>query len=216
MILDYAASCSQQKLIPKTQQNKNIWKMKDLRMVCIHQQPGIYKMHEIWTFKSHCNPTKTNGNPWSYHPTVVDSSHGIAENIRSPRGCCSRKALVCGWWDGVEKSKRNQKHKNIHHPQDHWTLKTVYFEDPTPAIQVQTLPLEGPRSLGHMWFNATVLSPTWGSHKTFQRVTWTHHPKKVTTWITRYSELAFNKVHRTKQDIKNKCISTLYNRIYPT
>ena len=23
-----------------------------------------------------------------------------------------------------------------------------YFEDPTPAIQVQTLPLEGPRSLG--------------------------------------------------------------------
>ena len=33
-------------------------------------------------------------------------------------------------------------------PKDHWTLKTGYFEDPTPAIQVQTLPLEGPRSLG--------------------------------------------------------------------
>ncbi len=33
-------------------------------------------------------------------------------------------------------------------PKDHWTLKTSYFEDPTPAIQVQTLPLEGPRSLG--------------------------------------------------------------------
>ena len=32
-------------------------------------------------------------------------------------------------------------------PKDHWTLKTGYFEDPTPAIQVQTLPLEGPRSL---------------------------------------------------------------------
>ena len=36
----------------------------------------------------------------------------------------------------------------IYHPKDHWTLKTGYFEDPTPAIQVQTLPLEGPRSLG--------------------------------------------------------------------
>ena len=33
-------------------------------------------------------------------------------------------------------------------PKDHWTLKTGYFEDLTPAIQVQTLPLEGPRSLG--------------------------------------------------------------------
>ena len=34
-------------------------------------------------------------------------------------------------------------------PKDHWTLKTGYFEDQnTPAIQVQTLPLEGPRSLG--------------------------------------------------------------------
>ena len=41
------------------------------------------------------------------------------------------------------------------HPKDHWTLKTGYFEDPTPAIQVQTLPLEGPRSLGqntHTYF----------------------------------------------------------------
>ena len=35
-------------------------------------------------------------------------------------------------------------------PKDHWTLKTGFFEDPTPAIQVQTLPLEGPRSLGNM------------------------------------------------------------------
>ena len=33
-------------------------------------------------------------------------------------------------------------------PKDHWTLKTGYFEDPIPAIQIQTLPLEGPRSLG--------------------------------------------------------------------
>ena len=29
-------------------------------------------------------------------------------------------------------------------PKDHWTLKTGYFEDPNPAIQVETLPLEGP------------------------------------------------------------------------
>ena len=35
-------------------------------------------------------------------------------------------------------------------PKDHWTLETGYFEDPTPAIQVQTLPLEGPRSLGRL------------------------------------------------------------------
>ena len=33
-------------------------------------------------------------------------------------------------------------------PKDHWTLKTGYFEDLTPAIQVQTLPLEGSSSLG--------------------------------------------------------------------
>ena len=37
----------------------------------------------------------------------------------------------------------------ILYPKDHWTLKTGYFEDPTPAIQVQTLPLEGPRALGY-------------------------------------------------------------------
>ena len=36
------------------------------------------------------------------------------------------------------------------HPKDHWTLKTGYFEDPTLQIQVQTLPLEGPRSLGQV------------------------------------------------------------------
>ena len=33
-------------------------------------------------------------------------------------------------------------------PKDHWTLKSAYFEDPTPAFQFHTLPLEGPRSLG--------------------------------------------------------------------
>ena len=38
-------------------------------------------------------------------------------------------------------------------PKDHWTLKTGHFEDPTPAIQVQTLPLEGPRSLGLFGFS---------------------------------------------------------------
>ena len=36
------------------------------------------------------------------------------------------------------------------HPKDHWTLKTGNFEDLIPAIQVQTLPLEGPRSLGQI------------------------------------------------------------------
>ena len=40
------------------------------------------------------------------------------------------------------------KRVNFHGPEDRWTLKTGYFEDLTPAIQVQTLPLEGPRSLG--------------------------------------------------------------------
>ena len=38
-------------------------------------------------------------------------------------------------------------------PKDHWTLKTGFFEDPTPAVQVQTLPLEGPRSLGTQDFS---------------------------------------------------------------
>ena len=32
-------------------------------------------------------------------------------------------------------------------PQESWPLKDGYFEDPTPAIQVQALPLEGPRIL---------------------------------------------------------------------
>ena len=30
-------------------------------------------------------------------------------------------------------------------------LKPGYFEDPTPAIQVQTLPLEGPSNFAHSW-----------------------------------------------------------------
>ena len=32
-------------------------------------------------------------------------------------------------------------------PQESGPLKDGYFEDPTPAIQVQALPLEGPRIL---------------------------------------------------------------------
>ena len=40
------------------------------------------------------------------------------------------------------------KNQPFMYPKDHWTLNTGYFEDPTPSIQVQTLPLEGPRSLG--------------------------------------------------------------------
>ena len=40
----------------------------------------------------------------------------------------------------------------VWHPKDHWTLKTGHFEDPNPAIQVQTLPLKGPRSVGQLIF----------------------------------------------------------------
>ena len=49
-----------------------------------------------------------------------------------------------------DKKKGLQKpfQKLARYPKDHWTLKTGYLEDPTLAIQVQTLPLEGPRSLG--------------------------------------------------------------------
>ena len=56
---------------------------------------------------------------------------------------CSTKFPVNGslFW-GYEKVALSQ------YPKDHWTLKTGYFEAPNPAIQVQTLPLEGPRSLG--------------------------------------------------------------------
>ena len=45
-------------------------------------------------------------------------------------------------------------------PKDHWTLKTGYFEDPTPAIQVQTLPVEGPRSLGLVYKGLPPMPPT--------------------------------------------------------
>ena len=53
------------------------------------------------------------------------------------------------------RGKKKSPHKSVSeegllsYPKDHWTLKTGYFEDPTPAIQVQTLPLEGPRFLGY-------------------------------------------------------------------
>ena len=40
----------------------------------------------------------------------------------------------------------------FYYPKDHWTLKTGNFEDLIPGIQVQTLPLEGPRSLGYLQF----------------------------------------------------------------
>ena len=35
-----------------------------------------------------------------------------------------------------------------------------YFEDTTPAIQIQTLPLEGPRSLGDEDFSEDTLNVT--------------------------------------------------------
>ena len=49
------------------------------------------------------------------------------------------------------------------YPKDHWTLKTGYFEDPTPAIQVQNLPLEGPRSLGYLDRGCNPLEGPWTS-----------------------------------------------------
>ena len=57
----------------------------------------------------------------------------------------------------IQAEKKNKHVKNIADPKDHWTLKTSYFEDPTPAIQVQTLPLEGPRSLGESKFSGAAL-----------------------------------------------------------
>ena len=52
-------------------------------------------------------------------------------------------------------------------PKDHWTLTTGYFEDPTPAIQVQNLSLEGPRSLGMCLF--------WGGYPSHRssKLVWT-------------------------------------------
>ena len=46
----------------------------------------------------------------------------------------------------LQNQKRQENGEFIlnYNPKDHWTLKTGYFEDPTPALQVQTLPLEGP------------------------------------------------------------------------
>ena len=43
--------------------------------------------------------------------------------------------------------------------------KTGYFEDPNPATQVQTLPLEGPRSLGGWWLKAVELSAYLFNHQ---------------------------------------------------
>ena len=57
------------------------------------------------------------------------------------------------------------------YPKDHWTLKTGYFEDPTPAIQVQTLPLEGPRSLGYGKKLLVVYHPYRGMCRILNRIT---------------------------------------------
>ena len=58
---------------------------------------------------------------------------------------------MCSFFKGLphpQKRKVPKINGFFYCPKDHWTLKTGYFEDHTPAIQVQTLPLEGPRSLG--------------------------------------------------------------------
>ena len=62
-------------------------------------------------------------------------------------------------------------------PKDHWTLKTGYFEDPTPAIQVQTLPLEGPRPLGFQLF--------------FQHTSFTHTSTKPLGKVPAYEKSSF-------------------------
>ena len=76
--------------------------------------------------------------PWALHANV---SRKIT--IFRPGNL---RPLRPGW--SKKKMKNWLKLQELLSPKDHWTLKTGYFEDPTPAIQVQTLPLEGPRSLG--------------------------------------------------------------------
>ena len=62
----------------------------------------------------------------------------------------SRFAEMCfSWWI------------QLIHPKDHWNFKTGFFEDPIPAIQVQTLPLAGPRSFGHDGRNYHQLTILW-------------------------------------------------------
>ena len=69
------------------------------------------------------------------------------------RTCTFLSTYVCKPKDVISSVASNMR---VHvysklHPKDHWTLKTGYFEDPNySAIQVQTLPLEGPRSLGQI------------------------------------------------------------------
>ena len=54
------------------------------------------------------------------------------------------------------------------YPKDHWTLKTRYLEDPTLAIQVQTLRLEGPRSLGYIQL-LSLSTSIWGAWKMWKK-----------------------------------------------
>ena len=65
--------------------------------------------------------------------------------------CKSHGCYGIVFHENLQLSSKKKSHDRVHH----WTLKTGYFEDPTPAIQVQTLPLEGPRSLGCCEENTT-------------------------------------------------------------
>ena len=81
-----------------------------------------------------------------------------------------------------------------YNPKDHWTLKTGYFEDPTPAIQVQTLPLEGPRSLGKADFEQQ--TPCKGERIT-TRVgvkTWYENPDPI-LWHMKFRAAAYMKLN---------------------
>ena len=72
-------------------------------------------------------------------PTPLDSCRQVFYNTW-------RRLLLCFPLFGYGK-KKVAGQLDFAYPKDHWILKTGYFETPTPAIQVQTLPLEGPMIL---------------------------------------------------------------------
>ena len=107
----------------KTKQNKKNMKMKELRMACIHQNPGIYKMHGIWTnflitsaiclaFKSHATQLKRMGIPEATtQPWLIP----LMESLKIP---LSKRLLLqkriglrmVGWCRKVEKESETQKY----------------------------------------------------------------------------------------------------------
>ena len=103
----------------------------------------LQEWHWIWTYK------KTNGIPWGHHVCRFGMRHTIRcyVSIELPK-TRHHSFFVGSSWKGKSKMLKISKIHLLNVPKDRWTLETGYFEDLTPAIQVQTLPLEGPRSLG--------------------------------------------------------------------